>query len=83
MGRAMLSNPSTCVALMPISLCMGVRLRQDQRDVEGLEAEVRRLVGERQGLREEGAARAELERNRSRIVRTQLDLAQALIRRHM
>jgi hypothetical protein len=62
---------------------MGVSLRQDRPEVERLEAEVRRLVGERQQLREGNAGSAELERNRSHIVRTQLDLARALIRRHM
>jgi hypothetical protein len=62
---------------------MGVSLRQDEPDVERLEAEVRRLVGQRQQLREANAASAELERNRSLIGRTQLDLARALIRRHM
>jgi hypothetical protein len=68
---------------MPIYVRMGVPLRQDGADVEVLEAEVRRLVGERQRLRETGAHAVELERNRARIVKTQLDLAQALIRRHM
>jgi hypothetical protein len=62
---------------------MSVRLRQDVVDVESLEEEVRRLVGERQRLRESGASAVELERNRSRIVQTQLDLGRALIRRHL
>jgi hypothetical protein len=62
---------------------MGVPVRQDGPDVEGLEAEVRRLVHERQELRETHATEAELERNRSHIVRLQLDLARALIRRHL
>jgi hypothetical protein len=62
---------------------MGVPVRQDGPDVERLEAEVRRLVYERQALRETHATRAELERNRSHLVRLQLDLARALIRRHM
>jgi hypothetical protein len=62
---------------------MGVCLRQDVVDVESLEADVRRLVGERQRLRDVGASTVELERNRGRIVQTQLDLARALIRRHL
>jgi hypothetical protein len=62
---------------------MGVRLRQDLLDVESLEAVVRRLVGERQHLRDSGAKPPELERNRARIVEAQLDLARALIRRHL
>jgi hypothetical protein len=68
---------------VPISLLMGVCLRQDVVDVESLEADVRRLVGERQRLRDVGASTVELERNRGRIVQTQLDLARALIRRHL
>jgi hypothetical protein len=51
--------------------------------VESLEADVGRLVGERQRLRDVGASTVELERNRARIVQTQLDLARALIRRHL
>lgn len=62
---------------------MSVRLRQDVVDVESLEEEVRRLVGERQRLRESGASPPVLERNRSRIVQAQLDLGRALIRRHL
>jgi hypothetical protein len=62
---------------------MSVRLRQDVVDVESLEEEVRRLVGERQRLREAGASSVELERNRSRIVQAQLQLGRALIRRHL
>jgi hypothetical protein len=62
---------------------MSVSLRQDGPDVEAVEAEVRRLVGERQELRDSGASPGELESNRSCIVYAQLDLARALIRRHM
>jgi hypothetical protein len=68
---------------MPIAVRMDVHLRKDVRDVEWLEAEVRHLVGERQRLRDFGASRLELERNRSRLVRAQLDLGRALIRRHL
>jgi hypothetical protein len=62
---------------------MDVHLRRDVRDVESLEAEVRDLVGERQRLRDFGAGRVELERNRSRLVQAQLELGRALIRRHL
>jgi hypothetical protein len=62
---------------------MEASVRQDAPDVERLEAEVRRLVHERQQLREADASFPELERNRAHIVRTQLDLARALIRRHL
>jgi hypothetical protein len=62
---------------------MDVHLRKDVRGVEALEAEVRNLVGERQRLRDFGASSLELERNRSRLVRAQLDLGRALIRRHL
>jgi hypothetical protein len=62
---------------------MDVPLRQDEPDVERLEAEVRHLVGERQRLRAADANATELERNRSRLVRTQLELSRALIRRHL
>jgi hypothetical protein len=60
---------------------MEVHLRK--RDVESLEALVRHLVGQRQRLRESGASHVELERNRSRLVKAQLDLGRALIRRHL
>lgn len=66
---------------MPISLLMDVHLRQ--KDVESLEAEVRHLVAERQRLRDFGASRRELERNRSRLVSAQRDLGRALIRRYL
>jgi phage terminase Nu1 subunit (DNA packaging protein) len=62
---------------------MDVPLRQDEPDVERLEAEVRHLVGERQRLRAADANPTELERNRSRLVRTQLEFSRALIRRHL
>jgi hypothetical protein len=52
-------------------------------EVEALEVEVRRLVGERQQLRDVGATPTALERNRRSIVRAQLYLARALIRRHL
>lgn len=62
---------------------MGVPLRQDEPDVEGVEEAVRRLVAERLELRACGAGPAKLERNRACLVRAQLDLSQALIRRHL
>jgi hypothetical protein len=68
---------------MPIYLLMDVRLRKDVGEVESLEAEVRGLVAERQRLRDFGAGRHELERNRSQLVQAQLDLGRALIRRHL
>ena len=79
----MLSDPSTRAVFLPIEVRMDVPLRQDEPDVERLEAEVRDLVGERQRLRAADAGPTELERNRSRLVRAQLDLSHALIRRHL
>ena len=79
----MLSDPSTSAVSVPIPIRMGVPLRQDEPNVERLEAEVRDLVGERQRLRADDATPTELERNRSRLVRAQLDLSHALIRRHL
>jgi hypothetical protein len=79
----MLSDPSTPAVCVPIPIRMGVPLRQDESDVERLEAEVRNLVGERQRLRADRASATELERNRSRLVQAQLDLSHALIRRHL
>ena len=49
---------------------------------EDLLERVAELVNERQVLREGGAGRAELERNRSEIARAQWDLSRALITRH-
>jgi hypothetical protein len=83
MSPAMLSDPSTSATPVPISLRMSVRLRQDVLDVESVEAEVRRLVGERQRLRDFGASAVELERNRAEIVGAQLELGRALIRRYL
>jgi hypothetical protein len=51
--------------------------------VEALSDEVRGLVYERQTMRSVGAAPAELERNRVELVRTQQELVEALIRRHL
>lgn len=62
---------------------MDVPLRQGESNVEGLEAEVRDLVGERQRLRADDASSTELERNRSQLVQAQLNLSHALIRRHL
>jgi hypothetical protein len=51
--------------------------------VEALSDEVRGLVYERQTMRSVGAAPEELERNRVELVRTQQELVEALIRRHL
>jgi hypothetical protein len=51
--------------------------------VESLSDEVRGLVYERQTLRSVGANAEELERNRRELVRTQQELVQALIERHL
>ena len=50
--------------------------------VERLNEELRRLVAERQALRDRGASWAELERNRREIVRLQWELSHALIESH-
>ncbi|HYX88090.1 MAG TPA: hypothetical protein VE753_01870 [Gaiellaceae bacterium] len=55
----------------------------DLRTVEALAEEVRGLVYERQTLRSVGARPEELERNRIELVRTQQELVEALIRRHL
>ena len=47
--------------------------------VEQFNEELRRLVAERQALRDRGASWAELERNRREIVQRQHELADALI----
>ena len=47
--------------------------------IVALSAEVDKLVGERQSLRENGADALELERNRLRIIDTQWQLARAFI----
>jgi hypothetical protein len=51
--------------------------------VETLSDEVRGLVYERQTMRSVGAGAEELERNRVELVRTQQELVEALIRRHL
>ena len=51
--------------------------------VESLSDEIRGVVYERQTMRAVGAAREELERNRSELVRLQQALVAALIRRHL
>ncbi len=53
------------------------------RMVEQLNEILRRLVAERQSLRDRGASWAELERNRRAIVRRQWELSYALIADHL
>jgi hypothetical protein len=50
--------------------------------VEELQEQIAELVCERQDLRTFGASGASLEQNRLQLVRSQWDLAQALIERH-
>jgi hypothetical protein len=50
--------------------------------IERLQERIGQLVLERQALRDRGASRLELERNRLRIVRCQWDLSYALIESH-
>jgi hypothetical protein len=54
----------------------------DENSVESLGRTVRALVAERQALRERGAGKRALERNRLELVRCQRALTQALIERH-
>ena len=54
----------------------------DENSVESLGRRVRALVAERQALRERGAGKRALERNRLELVRCQRALSQALIERH-
>jgi hypothetical protein len=51
--------------------------------VEQLTERLRRLVAERQALRDRGASWAELERNRLEIVHRQQELSHALIESHL
>jgi len=51
--------------------------------VESLTEEMRGLVYERQTLRSVGAGREDIERNRIELVRTQQELVNALIQRHL
>jgi hypothetical protein len=52
-------------------------------DTEQLTETLRRLVAERQALRDSGASWAELERNRLEIVRRQQELSRAMIASHL
>jgi hypothetical protein len=54
----------------------------DQDSVESLGLRIRTLVVERQALRDRGAGKRALERNRLELVRCQRELSQALIDRH-
>jgi len=54
----------------------------DDTSVESLGLRIRTLVVERQMLRERGAGRRALERNRLELVRSQRALSRALIERH-
>jgi hypothetical protein len=58
------------------------RRRSRARTVEALLEEIRRLVGERQVLRERTCSAAALEQNRRKIARAQWELSHALIDRH-
>ena len=51
--------------------------------VETLNAEIGRIVAERQELRAAGASAGELEQNRRRLARAQAELSQLLIQRHL
>jgi hypothetical protein len=52
-------------------------------NTEQLTETLRRLVAERQTLRDSGASWAELERNRLEIVRRQQELSHAMIASHL
>lgn len=54
-----------------------------QHTVETLNAEIGRIVAERQDLRASGAAPAELEENRRRLADAQNRLSVLLIARHL
>ena len=54
----------------------------DEVSVESLGLRIRALVVERQSLRERGAGKRALERNRLELVRCQRELSRALIARH-
>jgi hypothetical protein len=54
----------------------------DEASVESLGLRIRALVVERQALRERGAGKRALERNRLELVRCQRELSRALIAQH-
>jgi hypothetical protein len=54
----------------------------DDTSVESLGLRIRALVVERQALRERGAGKRALERNRLELVRCQRELSRALIAQH-
>ncbi len=57
--------------------------RHGRPSVEELESQIGSLVSQRQALRERGAARDTLERNRRRLARCQWQLSFALIERYL
>jgi hypothetical protein len=54
-----------------------------QHSIETAQAEIDRLVAERQELRRSGAGESDLEFNRRRLVRAQAQLSRLLLQRHL
>jgi hypothetical protein len=65
-------------SILTRSLQTGASLKSEMAEVERLNEEIRVLVRERQELRERGAGRDDLERNRRKIVGCQWQLTRAL-----